>query len=83
MITEEINLLLSELKNLSTTSLEPIDSEDRAVYLGINKPRVRDIGQRLHELGGHHLMVSVWREIPKHDQLELTYAWHGIGIWEV
>lgn len=82
MISQEINSLLSELKNLSLNCLEPIDSEYRSCFLNENKPRVREIGQRLHELGGYNLMLSVWREMPKHDQLELTHAWHGIGIWE-
>jgi len=29
------------------------------------------------------LMLGAWQCIPKHDQLELTYAWNGVGIWEV
>lgn len=83
MVSEEINSLLAELKNLSFNCSEPIDSEYRTVFFGENKPRVREIGQKLHELGGHNLMLSVWREIPRHDQLELTAAWDGVGTWKV
>lgn len=83
MVSEEINSLLAELKNLSLNCSEPIDSEYRSVFFGGNRLRVRQIGHKLHELGGYNLMLSVWREIPRHDQLELTAAWDGIGIWKV
>jgi hypothetical protein len=82
--SEEAKTLVAELINLSLNCQEPIDSEYREVFLAENnKPRVKQIGEKLHELGGHNLMIGAWQSIPKHDQLELTYAWDGVGVWEV
>ncbi len=82
--SEEARALVSELMNLSISCQQPINSEYREVFLAeSNKSRVREIGEKLHKLGGHNLMLGAWQCIPKHDQLELTYAWNGVGIWEV
>lgn len=82
--SEEAKTLVAELINLSIDCQEPTDSEYREVFLAEkNKPKVRQIGEKLHELGGHNLMIGAWQCIPKYDQLELTHAWDGVGIWEV
>lgn len=83
MIPEEIQLLIGKLKRLSTNCQEPIDSENREVYLGSNKNVTREIGQRLNELGGYDLMLIAYKEIPQYDQLELSYSWDGIGDWKI
>lgn len=79
--SEEARQLVTELQNFSINCQEPTDSENRAVFLDTNKSRVQAIGQRLHEIGGYNLMLAAWQVIPEYDQLELTYAWNGIGIW--
>ena len=92
---EEINAipgLLQELQAMSRDCQIPIysDSEalatlgasDREVYLGTNKPRVKEIGERLNSSGGYNLMLWAPKQIPLHDQRELECAWHGIGQWE-
>lgn len=80
--SDEAKNLVAELMNLSINCNAPID-EYREVFLGENKSRVREIGEKLHELGGYNLMLGAWQCVPKHDQLELTYAWDGIGVWTV
>jgi hypothetical protein len=74
--------LLAELQAMSRDCRTPLHSEDRAVYLGENKPRVREIGEKLNKLGGYNLMLWVAYQVPQHDQRELECAWHGIGEWE-
>jgi hypothetical protein len=82
-INEEINNLIEELKKMCTDCTEHPESENRTVFLGNNISRVKQIGNRLHLLGGYSLLLSVYNEIPRHDQLELQYAWDGVGEWEV
>lgn len=79
----EIELLTNKLVRMSESCKEPVDSEYRSVFANVNRPVAREIGQRLHELGGYNLMLEIYKKIPKHDQLELSYAWDGVGIWEV
>lgn len=83
-----------ELKELCEMSRKAKSfSEDRCVFLGENRERVREIGQIIHERGGlpfMQLILSdfffVMREeledtIIRGDQKELSAAWHGIGDW--
>lgn len=83
IISDEAKKLVAELTSLSANCQAPIDSEDREVFLGENKSRVREIGEKLHELGGYNLMLGAWQCVQKPDQLELTHAWDGIGLWTV
>lgn len=71
--------LFMELKNMSDNC--QTSDPNRVVYLGVNKPRVREIGVHLYQLGGEDLMFSVADQIPKYDQRELEFAWDGIGQW--
>jgi hypothetical protein len=92
---EEINAipeLFAELQAMSRDCKTPLHSDsealatlgasDREVYLGTNRPRVREIGERLNKAGGYNLMLWAAKQIPLHDQRELECAWHGIGQWE-
>jgi hypothetical protein len=82
---EEINAipqLLAELQAMSRDCKTPLHSEDREVYLGTNKPRVREIGERFNKAGGYNLMLWAAKQIPLHDQRELECAWHEIGEWQ-
>lgn len=74
--------LIRQLVNMSTTNLEPLDSEDRCVYLGEHKTRSREIGQKLYDLGGHEFMMYGFQNVCSYDQVELNHAWHGIGQWQ-
>lgn len=71
--------LLIELQTMSEQCQSY--AQKRVVYLGENKPRVREIGVHLYQLGGEDLMFSVADQIPKYDQRELEFAWDGIGQW--
>ena len=74
--------LLAELQAMSRDCKSSFYSEDREVYLGSNKPRVREIGKRFNKAGGYNLMLWAAKQIPVHDQRELECVWHGIGQWE-
>ena len=53
-------------------------------FQGDNKPRVRELGQKLYELGGddgHELMCNVRDQLPESGQKDLEYVWQGIGEW--
>lgn len=78
-INREVLTLLEELKAMSINC--KIEGENRAVYLGANKPRAREIGERLNEISGFGLMNWVALQVPAHDRRELDYAWDGIGDW--
>lgn len=83
MIPSEADLLINKLIRLSTNCTTSVDSEDRTVFLGQEKNVTQEIGQRLHELGGYELMLYAYKRVQEHDQLELSHAWDGIGIWEI
>lgn len=88
--TEEVAELAAELV-LMAESDPYIDSINAHSFLGDKKERVRQIGQRLEELGGFDLMLVVHEHITKElgpitpfasaygRGLEL--AWDGIGVW--
>jgi hypothetical protein len=79
--TDEVEKLLNELLKMSEICPQNIYSSNRKVYLGKNKKRVREIGERLNEIGRLHLMILVARQIPNHDRRQLEFAWSGIGEW--
>lgn len=82
MQLNEATDLINELVSMSQNNLEPLDSEDRCIFLGENKTRVREIGQKLHDLGEMDLMIHAANQIIGFDQRELDYAWDGIGEWK-
>lgn len=47
-----------------------------------NKPRVRELGQLLEEIGGHELMCDVRDQLPEEGQKDLEYVWRHIGEWD-
>lgn len=77
----KIPKLLAELQEMSRNCEEAINSINREVYLGVNRPRVKEIGHILNMCGGYPLMFWVAQQIPLHDQRELDCAWHEIGKW--
>ena len=78
---DELVCLIVELMKFSTENPEPLESEERNSYLGEHKARVREIGQRIHELGGFSFMQMAAQQIPRIDLRDLEVAWHGIGEW--
>lgn len=80
--TEIVNIQ-SELLNMSYADTRLPSDENRAPFSGTNRARVRGLGERLNQLGGLSLMVSVCESMPKCDQRELECAWDGIGEWLV
>ena len=75
----EIEVLQNELGGFSANNTDL--SSDRDCYLGANKERTRQIGERLNSIGGFNLMQQVAESIPLVDQRELDFAWDGIGEW--
>ncbi|MFN6478297.1 GIY-YIG nuclease family protein [Nostoc sp. DedQUE07] len=78
---DEVGKLLNELLRMSNECSQGIDSSNRKVYSGVNKKRVKQIGERLNQIGGLHLMILVTRQIPEYDRRPLEFAWSGIGEW--
>ncbi|MGC1395599.1 MAG: GIY-YIG nuclease family protein [Coleofasciculaceae cyanobacterium] len=76
-----IGRLYHELITMSKNCPKSIYSFNRIVYLGKNQKRVKDIGERLNQIGGFHLMIIVARQIPDYDIRELEFAWDKIGDW--
>lgn len=74
--------LIQELISMSTNNLDPIDSEDRNVFLGPHTLRTQEIGHKLYEIGGIVTMIHAFNQVPTHDQLELRHAWDGVGMWQ-
>lgn len=83
MIPSEADLLINKLVRLSTNCPTSIDDENRTVFLGQEKNVTREIGQRLHEIGGHELMIYAYKQVLEYDQLELSHAWDGVGLWKI
>ncbi len=54
---------------------------DRSPFLETNRKRVRELGERLNEIGGFPLMLLVCESILLNDQRELECAWNSIGEW--
>ena len=73
--------IVSELLKMTEADTRDRDDENRSPFLETNRARTRELGQRLHDLGGFQMMQRAWAEIPKFDQLELTAAWDRIGDW--
>ena len=64
----------------------PIEDEERNVYLGENKKRVRELGEALNKLGGFNTMLSIYNALQAMgghpvDLRELECAWHEVGEW--
>ena len=77
----EKTALIDELRTMSLAQGCKM-TPDRSVYLGANKCRVREIGQRLHNIGGWDSMLYAASFIPSYDHRELDWAWDGIGEWK-
>lgn len=83
---EEINAipgLLQELQAMSRDCQIPIYSEDREVYLGTNKPRVKEIGERLNSSGGYNLMLwaASTNSSTRSEGIRMCLAWdRAVGI---
>ena len=73
--------IISELLAMVAADQRDRDDENRSPFLESNRARVKELGQRLHELGGFQMMQRAWAQIPKYDQVELTVAWDKIGDW--
>lgn len=73
--------LLLELLDLSAADPHPPDHEERDPYGGDHRPRVRAIGERIHQLGGFALMRDFYYQVYPYDRRALEIAWDGIGEW--
>jgi hypothetical protein len=79
-----MNLLFEDMKEMSLKC--KVQGYERAVYLSQeNLPRVKEIGQKLNQIGGINLMRLVGSKLSSplynDDHNELNYAWNGIGEW--
>ena len=79
---EKINQLTEELKQLSANCKDPIDSDERLVFMGDDKQQVMRIGRELFELGGNQAMSLALSKVPNYDQSELSNAWDAVGDWK-
>lgn len=91
---KEINAipeLVEELKKMDEKSkdsqgLDEDSDEGEAyypIYLGKNKKRVQEIGERIEKAGGYDLMLWAVKQIREEVQHELECAWDGIGDWQL
>lgn len=80
----EIGRLVAELIEMGRRDPNP-ETELYAAYLEKDKPRAREIGERLNEIGGHALMEQVHQTIvataPPYSGRHLDFAWDGVGDW--
>lgn len=80
----ETAALVAELLDMANRDPNP-GTELYAAYLERDKPRAREIGERLYEVGGHALMERVHQTIvaraPPYSGRHLDYAWDGVGDW--
>ena len=76
IVKNEISKLKKELCQMTTNK-----KHGAFIVNGSIKPRVRDIGKRLDEIGGFSLMSDVGLTVDKHLQRELDFAWSSIGDW--
>lgn len=60
-------------------------TEHYAGFLKADRPRTREIGERLYELGGHKLMEQAYYAMleqgPPYAARHLEIAWDQIGDW--
>jgi tetratricopeptide (TPR) repeat protein len=81
---QEIQSLTEELIRIGHKS--PRDSDSSSHFLSSVKPRARQIGARLHEIGGLKLMLNVHARIGsslgRTSARELEAAWGGVGEWQ-
>ena len=83
-----VGFLLSKLDAEAEEILEELYqmclAKKKRPFQGDNKPRVRELGHRLYELGGddgHELMCQVRDQLPEAGQEDLEYVWQGVGDW--
>lgn len=79
MTQTEIDSIVSELCSLCASDSR--DGEDRSPFLESNRPFTRELGEKANQIGGYQAMLYVYQRVPRRDQLELQYAWDGIGNW--
>lgn len=80
--------LLSKLAPEAEPILEELHqmclAKKKRPFQGDNKPRVRELGQKLYEIGddGHETMCHVFYDLPEAGQEDLDYVWKGVGRWD-
>jgi hypothetical protein len=81
---EEVEALVAEILAMCARDPWP-GTELYAALLQGDKPRAHAIGERLHAMGGHRLMLLVHerieREAPPYSARHLEIAWDGVGGW--
>jgi hypothetical protein len=82
--TREVNALLAELKLIGNADPHPFD-EHYGAFLGADRARTREIGQRLYEIGTHQMMQAAYEALREHlppaGPVHLNHAWDGVGEW--
>lgn len=79
----EVTAIRDELQAMSRDN--ECRDEHRCCYMGPHHQRTRELGKRLHRIGGFSLMLLIFDSIGfdnPGDARELDVAWHGIGMWE-
>lgn len=80
----ETGALIAELFAMAHRDPNP-GTENFAAFLMADKPRTREIGERLNEIGGHALMLQTHAAVvatcPPYCGQHLEIAWNGIGDW--
>ena len=80
-----VGYLLPKLDEDAEAILEELDlmcsAKVKRPFQGDNKPRVRELGALLYEIGGHELMCDVRDQLPESGQHDLEYVWLHIGEW--
>lgn len=80
--------VLSEAEKITVDHLQLSLADDsdptsagRAPYFN-NRQKARDLGARLHAIGGRNLMRRIADMVPFYDQRELDMVWDGVGGWK-
>ena len=73
--------IISELLAMTQADDRDQGDENRSPFLEFNRERVRELGERLWEMGGLPLMQKALSQMPKPDQHELDCAWDSVGDW--
>lgn len=79
----QIEKIIKELEEMSVTATGFED--DRSAFMGDRHDRTKELGQKLHEIGGLRLMQITYSRIKFSDPGdgdELTCAWHKVGDWQ-
>lgn len=83
-LEKEVHELLEELKRIGWNDPDPFSEHYRA-FLGSDRARTREIGERLDRIGTFRLMQAAFEALRPHlppaGPVHLNHAWNDVGDW--